>query len=337
MAPKAKKQHYVPQFYLNAWSIPEKHQIHVYDKSTNAERINNISDVASERYFYDANVNDLFSQEYLDLLRQEGYELPEENVQLLEQTLSEGIEKPFSDLIKEILEKAKNATPWHIKNCLFLKKNKKKINFSVYLAVQMIRVKTARDNLTDISKCVTQALTDRNTPDSVISNYEISESEAKSMHIQMLMDLPAMAELATSFHRLTWILGINKTTRKFYTSDNPICTIPHIKSPYASMSGVSSKGVEVLFPLSPEVILLMLDGSYHTEALPFERRYIEIRDNQYIDSYNSTIAINAKRCVFSFDGNYELIEGMIKRNPRIFNQGHVQLTWAGKTYLPENK
>ncbi len=335
MAPKSKKQHYVPQFYLNAWSIPEKHQIHVYDKSTKSARINNISDVASERYFYDANLKDVFSQEFLEMLFP-GNVAPQEDVQLIEKLFSEDIEKPFSDLIRGILEKAKEATPWHLKYCYFINDEQKK-DLSFFLALQLIRGKSTRDNIQGISNCVTQMITDMGAPDSVVSEYTVSEEEAKALHVQMLVDVNAVGDLESSFNRLTWVLGINKTQSKFYTSDNPICTIPHIKSPYASMSGISSKGVEVIFPLSPDIILIMIDGSYHIDYRPFERKIIEIPENHYIDSYNSKIAIMAKRCVFSSDGDFALVEKIKKRNPHIFDQNHVQLTWAGKTYLPENK
>ena len=38
MTQKTKKQHYVPQFYLNAWGIQGTHQIYVYDKKSEAKR-----------------------------------------------------------------------------------------------------------------------------------------------------------------------------------------------------------------------------------------------------------------------------------------------------------
>lgn len=43
---KKKKQHYVPQCYLERWAIAGTHQINVYDKNKQQSRINNIEDVA---------------------------------------------------------------------------------------------------------------------------------------------------------------------------------------------------------------------------------------------------------------------------------------------------
>ncbi len=50
---RKKKQHYVPQCYLEQWAIENTHQINVYDKVKKEDRQNNITDVASENYFYD--------------------------------------------------------------------------------------------------------------------------------------------------------------------------------------------------------------------------------------------------------------------------------------------
>ena len=56
MGKTKKKQHYVPQCYLEAWAIPNTHQIFVYDKKTSRDRKSNIIDVASENRFYGDNL-----------------------------------------------------------------------------------------------------------------------------------------------------------------------------------------------------------------------------------------------------------------------------------------
>jgi len=61
--PKKKKQHYVPQCYLEAWAMPETHQINVYDKELRKSRVSNIIDVASENYFYDINFDKALTNE----------------------------------------------------------------------------------------------------------------------------------------------------------------------------------------------------------------------------------------------------------------------------------
>ena len=153
----------------------------------------------------------------------------------------------------------------------------------------------------------------------------------------MLVDEKSMMEIAGHFYNLTWMLGLNTTEEKFYTSDNPICTYGHIKNGLYSMSGIASKGVEVFFPLSPNVILVMVDGSYHTQCLPYERRYIKITQKDSIDYYNSILAMQAERFVFSSENSMVLIDEMIKKDPEIFKHPHTQMSYGGKIYYPKDE
>lgn len=70
MSQKTKKQHYVPQCYLKRWDFSGAHQVYVYDKVQDKYRINNVEDIASERYFYDLNKSDRFSSSLLEELRE---------------------------------------------------------------------------------------------------------------------------------------------------------------------------------------------------------------------------------------------------------------------------
>ena len=101
-----------------------------------------------------------------------------------------------------------------------------------------------------------------------------------------------------------------------------------------SMNGLKSKGVEVFFPISPECILVMFDGSYHFQNAHLERRYVLLDNEAYIDYYNSLCAMQSERCVFSSDGDFALLEEMKENNPQIFSQPHTQMNWGGKTYFP---
>ena len=332
MAQKTKKQHYVPQSYLNAWDISGKHQIYVFDKTSESKRINNIQDVASENYFYDINPNDIFSHEFMESLHEQGITCDDENdSQIIERAFAEEIEKPFSDLLKTIIDKASALTPWHIKNCFFISEDKK-LEFSGYLSLQLIRTKHIRSSIRESADCLIQVMKDMGFPNVGIAKYAVSKEKAKRIHINMLLDSQHLVEIVGCFYQLTWMLGVNKTQKKFFTSDTPIGTWGHIKDPILPMNGIASRGVEAFFPLSPDVILIMVDGSYHTHCLSLERKYIEITEDANIDYYNSILAMQAERLIFSADDNMTLLDSMKKRNPGIFKEPHVQTKWGGKTY-----
>lgn len=94
---KKKKQHYVPQCYLKAWTIPNTNQINVYDKELRVQRINNIIDVASENYFYDIDFMKAISKEERQFfgVTEEEFKMLSES-QVIENTFAEEIESEFS-------------------------------------------------------------------------------------------------------------------------------------------------------------------------------------------------------------------------------------------------
>ncbi len=333
MAQKKKKQHYVPQFYLNAWSIPGSHQTHVYDKKTDSIRINNITDVAMENGFYDVIPEDVLSEEVINWFREQGLEPNQSETQGLEDGLAEVVEKDFSEELRTIIEKARTATPWSVNNCYFLSKEQK-AELSAYLAIQYIRTKSIRTGFQEAADCINQFLADMGVPSPMNSENHISKTEAKNMHVQTLLDMDYLTKIAMTFSRLVWILGINRTSQKLYTSDNPIATYAHINDQIFSMSGISSKGIEVFFPLTPEIVLIMIDGSYHTRLLPYERRYLVLDNSDIIERYNGTIAMQSNRIILSSDGEFTLLKRMKERQPNVFNRPQTILRYGDKEYHP---
>ena len=83
---KVKRQHYVPEFYLRRFTNDGEH-IFVYDKVNNKIFNTNVSNVASEGYFYDIDWHG---------------ELSDLDPQLIEKELSR-IESLFSSNIDEII------------------------------------------------------------------------------------------------------------------------------------------------------------------------------------------------------------------------------------------
>ena len=255
--------------------------------------------------------------------------------QSIETAFSEEIEAPFSELLREIIFKANTATPWHINNCYFISEEKK-FEFSGYLALQFIRTTRLRNGLLDVSDCFKQIFADMGVPEEIIEKHTLSPIQAKYSHLKMLFDVDSLREIIGLFNRLTWILGINRTKANLFTSDNPIATHAHVKDSFLSMNGLSSKGVEVLYPLSPKLLLIMVDGSYHTQWAKFDRWYREITDKRNIEFYNSLLALQVERFVFSADGQMDILDKMKQKDPNVFSGGHTQINWGGKTYTPRN-
>lgn len=97
---------------------------------------------------------------------------------------------------------------------------------------------------------------------------------------------------------------MNKTNGLFYTSDNPIALRGHEKTDHLHGVGLSTPGVEIAYPLSPDLILVMVDGEYHKHVQPKDRRYFEISRLENIMYYNSLTTFNAQRFVISMDDSF---------------------------------
>ncbi len=324
-----KKQHYVPRCYLEAWTVSPKHQIYVFDKEAKKPRKNNIYDVASENKFYDIDIEKLKEAFY----KNREFPFEKSSPQFLEHMFSESIEGPYSVILKKIIQKADSVTPWIAENCFFIS-SETKLELSLYIALQFLRTKQIRNNIIDAADCMEQLLSDLNASDDIFSKYTIKNDEARLVHANMLIEPNDVLKVCNRFYEKAWILGINQTSNSFYTSDNPIFAHNNMPSPYFSNNGLGSPGVEIFFPISPHCILIMDDYSKYGRFKLLDRRYMLINDSEDVVFYNQLCAAYSSRCVFSQDGNFSVIDNILKNNPRAFENNSVKIEYGGKTYLP---
>ena len=103
---KKKKQHYVLQCYLERWAMLGTHQINVYDKDKQKPRVNNIEDVAQERFFYDINFQKALSDEEKTLSGLTEEELVDlSGNQYYENFFSDRVEGRLAILLRKIISK----------------------------------------------------------------------------------------------------------------------------------------------------------------------------------------------------------------------------------------
>lgn len=332
MGEKTKKQHYVPQCYLKAWEVPGKHQVYVYDKEQQKSRINNIEDVASSRYFYDFSLRDILPKHTLDKLLKNVEEIDVDvKLQSVEKALSIEIEGPYANFLTKIIKNARNATKWCLKNCYFLNSDAKEA-FAGLLAIQYVRTAHVRNLIRDLSDEINQFAERVGASPQALEEYRtLTKEEAKNIHLRMLMEDEHLSEIAFHLCRLKWVLGINRTGRSFLTSDNPICNVPHCNNGPMPMAGLTSKGIEVFIPLSPDCILIMRDGDYHKPFAKMDMRYIEIGDKEIVDSYNAFVGMLAERSIYSTDGDFDQLERLKTEDPRLMQVSQTALKLGNDT------
>lgn len=336
--PKKKKEHYVPQCYLEKWCIPGSHQINVFDKEKDESRINHIEDIASENYFYDLNLEGVFSEEEICFFNLEGVDLSKiDEEQYIENFFASNIEGIFKEALEQIVFRVRKMNAWEIINCFFIKP-KHVFSFSVLLALQLIRVKRVRNSVEEIADLLNQALKDKNASQELIDKYtQTSKNQLKYIHGKMIFDKEAILHMAKTFSSHIWLLLKNNTTHPFFTSDNPIGTTAHVYNPYVAMSGISSEGVEIYFPISPDLMLVMFEETYHKELKSKNYHIVEIEELDIIEDYNSRCVMNSNRCIFSQTNDFSIIEKMKVKRPDVLQLPKSKLTWGDNTYIPQNK
>lgn len=338
MGEKIKKQHYVPQCYLKAWEVDGKHQIYVYDKEKQESRINNIEDVASGRYFYDFSLREVLPKQVIDkLLENEKNIDVDDKLQIIEKAFSIGIERPYARSLTKIMENARNASDWYLKNCFFLHPDSKEA-FAGFLAIQYVRTAHVRNMIRELSDEIYQFVIKMGAPPQMLEEYRtLTKDEAKHVHLEMLTKGNHLSEIAFCFNRLKWVLGINRTNHNLLTSDNPICVVPHCKNGLMPMAGLTSKGVEVFISLSPDCILIMRDGEFHKQFAQRDMCYTEIKDKEVIDAYNAFVSIFADRTIFSADGDFTQWERIKMKDARFIQVSQTELKFGDSTIRSKEK
>lgn len=279
MANKIKIQHYVPRFYLRNFAIKKKNDffINCFDKPSENKFVANIKSIGAEKYFYD---------------------LPKDVNQDLEKSLAK-IEGIFSKVCKKLVEK-------EYLNTLTLSE---KSTLSLFIATQWLRTKENRENLKDTIKQLEKRLSNEKLSPKLKKQIEAAKTEKaiKNLHIRIMQSIPEIAEIILN---MKWMLIINKTGMPYWTSDHPVSLHNDINLyPYGNL-GLTSKGIQIYFPLTPKISLCICDPVRY-KILPNKH---EAKDEQNIIFQNHLQVKWSTRHLFSINSDFSLAEKMVKEN-----------------------
>lgn len=332
---KKKKQHYVPQCYLEAWTIPGGKQVNVYDKIKKTNRVNNIEDVAEKNYFYDIDFSKVIKEE------KEIYGFDKEHdlskigeEQYLENFFAENIEPKYKEFLKKLINFEYQDDITNEEQYFFT--TIEKLRFSYFIAIQEIRLKRVRDSINDLVDLLKQAFEGYQLSHEVEQMINVSKEEMPFIHGKMICDEKKIVELARNFAMKNWVLLVNRTNSLFYTSDCPIGTIGHLEKQETIKNGLNSSGTIVYFPISSKVILLMFDEKYSIKNKNFDRRILSTDDLEDIEYFNRYIAVDADRCIISKSNDFNTVNKLLEEDEKIFDKPKTILNYGGKTYYPSN-
>lgn len=331
-----KKEHYVPQCYLRHFASTEE-RINVFDKEKMEVRTNqNILNVAMENHFYDLSLFDIYkkaeSAEQEIIKKELGELLGTDNIEaalndidsqqhIEKKFFSEGVESIYSFMLENIIKKNCNGNQWIIQNCYALSKSEKEL-FSLFIAIQIIRTKLFRDTLCAISEKLIETMTYKsqmNEKDALpreAFKISVDKEYVKLQHNRMILDPKMALEFAKVLVEHIWVIYVNKTNTPFYTSDNPVVNIPHKHDTFLSYGGLNSEGIEILFPISSNLLL----GMYHAKTynnIFTDRKYMAVNDHKSLEYFNRAQVVHSQRYIFSISNNFDLAEKICREKPDI--------------------
>lgn len=325
MADKVIKEHYVPRRHLRHFASNDR--FFVYDKEKKQERPGNINDYACERFFYDIDF-DALKKEILE--QDPDFEFDPEIEKLLQEIDEQHIEHWFGENIETWL-----FNPLDKVSTLYTMTNPKILNsidvlsdenmnyISLFLAIQFMRSKEFRETITELYERLPILLLKKfaKTPEEkrLADSFELkikNENHKKIYHAQVLTDPEYAAHFAETFRKKIWVIGYNRTDMPFYTSDNPV-----VKFGHEGFSGFNSKGIEIFFPITTKLVLILKDPEFFYHEMPNHNHFVEL-DDVDVAFINSLQVQQSYRYVFDKTGNFKLASGMMERNPKLSDIRH---------------
>lgn len=315
MANEHVRQHYIPQCYLRNFSDNGKF-VFVYSK-TNKKKgyAQSIAITAYKDYFY------AIPEKYLN--RELSTDI--DNNYIEKKVLAENIESLYSELLDKILQA---ASVWHTSEEKEEVLNiKERDLFAALIAIQYLRMPNIRDKYLEAQQ---KAQKERNEIvaafKKVYEDIDCSEAIALNrdddyapvMHSELFLDEELIASIQDQLIKKIWRYRI-ATNGTVFTSDNPILLKPHLKNQSAYYEGFAMKGVEIIFPISKNVVLTIWDEELFADYT-IENNKFSILTDAELQQYNCYQYIWSNDEVFSANSDFKLIEHLKLANGDINNE-----------------
>ncbi len=345
---KVKRQHYVPKFYLKEWSNSNQ-QIVVFDKFNKKQFINNIQDVASEKYFYDiGTLPDDEKDKIRKIAQEEGLEEAIEpyldSNQLIEFMMGK-VEALAAPILGKVISRLNGLKAFPEEYLLghSVIKDSEYYDIAYFISLQAVRTKEHRKVFDEVQKGLIKKLAQlkfkkdkfKNSIEEKIQteiiqkgnfNVEIDSEYSKSMHVsQIFLFARKLSEILLT-HK--WLIQRRTSNLEFITSDHPVVKYSNIQNPLCG-TGYSNKGIEIHFPLSPDYELLIYERTYLVSVSPFlanaDRHIIDSIEQNVIYSNDLQVYSSERQLFTNNCKNFKFVKKRIKENFEIYNKMRIQV------------
>lgn len=276
-----KHHHYVPRFYLSRFTNTTG-RICVFDKQTGKIFHSTPENIGRQNQFY-----------RLD-------ELAEDGIDPLE------MEKQFADLEYQTSNITNN---WflqfsHTDKLIIPEINRDLI--SLFIVTQLLRTIEAREILVQFTSAVQK-------------NYD-SLSDAKNLHASLLWNDDLINKMKKRISDCIWIFGRNKSSTSFCTSDHPVLIKSFDNKEWLLGPRIFDKGMYVVYPLSPTLIMYCKDPEHWGKMKIFENLIspVEFTDDMVKHENSGQIGMSY-RFVYSSDNDFNFANEFLSDNAEFKN------------------
>lgn len=295
---RVKKQHFVPQFYLRGFA--PSGALFVFDKTTQRVFRSAVENAACETYFYD--IPEVDNEIGID--------------QFIEHFF-QPVEGAAAKALGDILDRRLSGTLTAITDA-------ERGDLAIHLALQTMRTREARiqhiEMHTKVIEMRFRAFLEANHSDLAGADLQIEANKEiePALHAMVLLNPDLMEQMAWILFRHIWVLAPNPTGAPLMTSDHPVVKQPHEKHPLFSTNGYGSVGIEIAFPLAPDLLLLLYDRvrfGEHLEAA--DGKVVGPLAEANVLFYNSLQVRDSARFLYSAFENFEVAKEMCVAHPEL--------------------
>lgn len=299
----------------------------MFDKEQEQIRPGSIEDYASERYFYDIDFEALKAeklQQDPDFVFDPEIEkiMKEVDEQHIEKWFGENVETWLFDPIDTIISTFTMTNPVKLKTVEAI--SEKNLNYlSLYISLQMIRSKEFRNRIIEINERVPLLLMRKMALQKkdykqldFLKNVKMkvkNKNHEKLLHAQFLMNEEVAYKIAEMLRSKIWVIGYNTSEIDLITSDNPV-----VRYGKLGQHGLDSKGIEIMFPITPKLLICIRDPKYFWFDADMHKHFQKFTKDE-IEYYNSFQVLQSYRYVFGKKKEFQSVSDIVKRRPELKN------------------
>lgn len=143
---------------------------------------------------------------------------------------------------------------------------------------------------------------------------EISETNATAHHC--LGAIMHAVQATPVLERHIWCFGANITNTPLIISDSPLVLVPHKNNDVIPHTGLGSPGIQIVFPLAPDLALVMFERTHFKELIKCDGKCFQIT-LAGVQWLNNLQVASCRSQLYSKSSDFTFAEQLISAHPKL--------------------